>query len=235
MIKIFGINTVYEALLNNRVKKVYLLDNFSNQKLLELIKKNNIEIIYQSRSQLDHLAGGNHQGIIAFVKEIVPISLENLISKNKTNKRNILIMLDGLKDPHNLGSIIRSADIFNASGIIYKKKSSVSINDTVEKVSTGAINYVPITEVSNLNNTIKTLKENGYRIVGFEAEGSKELSNIPKDLNLCIVIGSEGEGISRLVKENCDMLYKIPMHGHGNINSLNASIACAIALYELNR
>ena len=120
-------------------------------------------------------------------------------------------------------------------GIIYKKKSSVSINDTVEKVSTGAINYVPIAEVSNLNNAIKTLKENGYWIVGFEAEGSKELSCIPKDLNLCIVIGSEGEGISHLVKQNCDMLYKIPMQGHGNINSLNASIACAIALYELNR
>ena len=235
MIKIFGINTVYEALLNKRVKKVYLLESFSNQKLLDLINKNDIEKIFLNRNQLDNLVDGNHQGIVALVKEISPISLETLINKNKENKRNILIMLDGLKDPHNLGSIIRSVDIFNAKGIIYKKKSSVSINDTVEKVSTGAINYVPIAEVSNLNNAIKTLKENGYWIVGFEAEGSKELSYIPKDLNLCIVIGSEGEGISHLVKQNCDMLYKIPMQGHGNINSLNASIACAIALYELNR
>ena len=151
------------------------------------------------------------------------------------NEEPFILILEKIEDPHNLGSIIRSADIFNAKGIIYKKKSSVSINDTVEKVSTGAINYVPIAEVSNLNNAIKTLKENGYWIVGFEAEGSKELSYIPKDLNLCIVIGSEGEGISHLVKQNCDMLYKIPMQGHGNINSLNASIACAIALYELNR
>ena len=235
MIKIFGINTVYEALLNKRVKKVYLLESFSNQKLLDLINKSDIEKIFLNRNQLANLVDGNHQGIVALVKEISPISLETLINKNKENKRNILIMLDGLKDPHNLGSIIRSADIFNAKGIIYKKKSSVSINDTVEKVSTGAINYVPIAEVSNLNNAIKTLKENGYWIVGFESEGSKELSYIPKDLNLCIVIGSEGEGISRLVKQNCDMLYKIPMQGHGNINSLNASIACAIALYELNR
>lgn len=234
MIKIFGINTVYEALLNKRVTKVYLLENFSNEKILNLLNEQHIEIIYQKRYQLDALIKGNHQGIIALAKEIHPISLENFLKNKKTDK-SILIMLDGLKDPHNLGSIIRSADIFRANGIIYKKKDSVSINDTVEKISTGAINYVPVIEVTNLTNTIKELKKQGYWIVGFEGEAKQELSTIPKDLNLCIVIGSEGEGISRLVKENCDLLLKIPMHGHGHINSLNASVACSIVLYELNR
>ena len=235
MIKIFGINTVYEALLNKRVKKVYLLESFSNQKLLDLINKNDIEKIFLNRNQLDNLVDGNHQGIVALVKEIRPISLETLINKNKENKRNILIMLDGLKDPHNLGSIIRSADIFNAQGVIYKKRDSVSINDTVEKVSTGAINYIPCSEVTNLTNTIKELKNNGYWVVGFEGEAKQNITQIPKDVKLCVVIGSEGEGISRLVKENCDLLLKIPMYSHGHVNSLNASVACAIVLYELKR
>lgn len=232
---IFGVNTVREAVINKRVKKVFLLDNFSNQAIIKLLKENKIFINYCSRKELDDLVKGNHQGIVALTKNIEPLSLKDLINKNKDNPNSVFIMLDGLKDPHNLGSIIRSADIFNAQGVIYKKRDSVSINDTVEKVSTGAINYIPCSEVTNLTNTIKELKNNGYWVVGFEGEAKQDITQIPKDVKLCVVIGSEGEGISRLVKENCDLLLKIPMYGHGHVNSLNASVACAIVLYELKR
>ena len=235
MANIYGTNTVFEALNLNRVKKVFLLEGYANDKMLKLVNSKHIPITYLRRQELDQMVKGNHQGIVAVVKNLEPVSLESLIQKANKVELPVLVMLDGLKDPHNLGSILRSADIFSAQGVIYKKKNSVSLDETVEKISTGAANYVPCCEVTNLTNTIKELKKNGYWVVGFEGEAKQELISIPKDSKLVIVIGSEGEGISRLVKENCDILLKIPMAGHGHINSLNASVACAIALYELRR
>ena len=235
MAKVYGTNTVFEALNLNRVRKVYLLEGYSNEKMLKLINSKNLPVVYLRRNELDLMVKGNHQGIVASVKNLEPVSLESLIKKADGVELPVLIILDGLKDPHNLGSILRSADIFSAQGVIYKKKNSVSLDETVEKISTGAANYVPCCEVTNLTNTIKELKRNGYWVVGFEGEATQELTDIPKDVKLAIVIGSEGEGISRLVKENCDILLKIPMAGHGHINSLNASVACSIALYEIRR
>ena len=235
MANIYGTNTVFEALNLNRVKKVFLLEGYSNDKMLKLVNSKHIPITYLRRQELDQMVKGNHQGIVAVVKNLEPVSLESLIQKASKVELPVLVMLDGLKDPHNLGSILRSADIFSAQGVIYKKKNSVSLDETVEKISTGAANYVPCCEVTNLSNTIKELKKNGYWVIGFEGEAKQELATIPRDSKLVIVIGSEGEGISRLVKENCDILLKIPMAGHGHINSLNASVACAIALYELRR
>ena len=155
MIKVYGTNTVYEALLNNRVSKVYLNKSYSDQKTLALLNKKNIAITYLDRKELDEMTNKqNHQGIVALVKEINPLDLSSLIKKLESVQFPILLILDGLKDPHNLGAIIRSADIFNVSGIIIKKRDSVSINDTVEKVSTGAINYVPLCEVNNFTKAI---------------------------------------------------------------------------------
>lgn len=236
MIKVYGTNTVYEALLNNRVSKVYLNKSYSDQKTLALLNKKNIAITYLDRKELDEMTNKqNHQGIVALVKEINPLDLSSLIKKLESVQFPILLILDGLKDPHNLGAIIRSADIFNVSGIIIKKRDSVSINDTVEKVSTGAINYVPLCEVNNLTKAIEELKEHDYWIVGLEGEAKYTIETIPTDRKLVVIIGSEGEGISRLVKEHCDYLLKIPMAGHGHINSLNASNAAAIVLYEIFR
>lgn len=236
MIKVYGTNTVYEALLNNRVSKIYLNKSYSDQKTLALLNKKNIAITYLDRKELDEMTNKqNHQGIVALVKEINPLDLSSLIKKVESVQFPILIILDGLKDPHNLGAIIRSADIFDVSGIIIKKRDSVSINDTVEKVSTGAINYVPICEVNNLTKAIEELKKYDYWIVGLEGEAKYTIETIPTDRKLVVIIGSEGEGISRLVKEHCDYLLKIPMAGHGHINSLNASNAAAIILYEIFR
>ena len=233
MYKVYGTNSIYEALVNKRVLEVYLLEGYSNKKILQLIESSKISYHYVSRKKLDELvSGANHQGIVGVARPIKPIPLESLIKRNEKNSRGLLIMLDGLKDPHNLGAIIRSCDIFNGLGIIYKQKDSVSLSETVEKVSTGAINYVPLCEVTNLSKTINTLKDNGYWIVGLDGHATMTLDELPFDRKLVVIIGSEGEGISRLVQENCDYLAKIPMNGHSNINSLNASNACAIVLYE---
>ena len=140
MIKVYGTNTVYEALLNNRVSKIYLNKSYSDQKTLALLNKKNIAITYLDRKELDEMTNKqNHQGIVALVKEINPLDLSSLIKKVESVQFPILIILDGLKDPHNLGAIIRCADIFDVSGIIIKKRDSVSINDTVEKVSSIAL------------------------------------------------------------------------------------------------
>mgnify|MGYP003890276753 FL=1 len=140
-------------------------------------------------------------------------------------------MLDSLEDPHNLGAILRSADAFGVDAIIIPKHRSVGLNATVAKVSTGSIEHVDVVEVTNLTNTIKTLKDQGFWVVGTDADTDQTIHEINVDTNLCIVIGSEGKGISRLVKENCDYVVKIPMSGH--VNSLNASVSAALVIYEV--
>ena len=146
----------------------------------------------------------------------------------------VIVMLDGLEDVHNLGAIARTVEIIRGNGIIIPKNRSVSVNSTVAKVSTGAIERIPICQVTNLTQTIKELKKNGWWIVGAEAiEESKNLYDMKFDMKTCLVIGSEGKGISRLVRDECDFLVKIPMWGE--INSLNASVSCSILLYEIRR
>ena len=143
-------------------------------------------------------------------------------------------MLDGIEDPHNLGAIIRSAEIAQVSGIILPKNRSVKVTPTVIKVSTGATQYVKVAQVTNLVNTLKELKKNGYWIVGAEAgKDSTNFWNVDYKMKVCLVVGSEGRGVSRLVKEECDYLVEIPMWG--KVNSLNASVSCGILIYEIRR
>lgn len=143
------------------------------------------------------------------------------------------MILDGLEDPHNLGAILRSADATGADAIIIPKNRSVSLNQTVAKVSTGAIEYVDVVQVTNLTQTIQELKKQGYWVVGLELDGSIYYDEQDYKGNIAIVVGSEGKGISRLVKENCDVLVKIPMYG--KVNSLNASVSAGLILYEVVR
>ena len=144
----------------------------------------------------------------------------------------VIVMLDSLEDPHNLGAILRTCDAAGVDGVIIGKNRSVRLNDTVAKVSTGAIDYVKVVEVTNLTNTIKDLKKKGYWIVGAEAiDESKYYDQMKYDMPTCLVVGSEGKGISDLVRKNCDFLVKIPMLGH--VNSLNASVSCSILIYEI--
>lgn len=232
---IFGKNTVREAIIKKRpIKTIYT----SIDRWLYELEKSGIElpkakIIKMSQKDMDNKFKGNHQGIAVEIEEYTYESLNNVINKNK-NKENVsLIMLDGLEDPHNLGAILRTADATGMDGIIIPKNRSVSLNATVAKVSTGAIEHVDVVQVTNLVQTIKELKSKGYWIIGLEMEGSVDYKAQDYLGKIVVVIGSEGKGMSRLVKEECDYMINIPMIGH--VTSLNASVSASIIFYEILR
>ena len=232
---IFGKNTVKEAISKKRsIKTLYV----SQEKILVELPKNeslkNTKIVVKPFKEMDKMVLGNHQGIIAEIDDDYHYqSLNKVIEKNKDIENVSLIMLDGLEDPHNLGAILRTADATGMNGIIIPKNRSVSLNATVAKVSTGAIEYVDVVQVTNLVQTLKELKKNGYWVIGLEMEGSIDYKAQDYLGKKVIIIGSEGRGISRLVKEECDYMINIPMIGH--VTSLNASVSASIIFYEILR
>ena len=225
---IYGRNPVKEALRAGRVKEIYVSDTFNDQSLLNEIKSSNVKLVKKSNNELTHLVDGVHQGIIAFIKRYEYASLEDILRIAKSKNNPLIIMLDEINDPHNLGAIMRSADIFGACGIIVKKHHQALLNSTVAKTSAGAINFVKVAQVGNLTQTIKQLKEKGFWIVSADGSGSTNYFDLDYNFPCVLVIGNEGDGISRLVLENSDYIVKIPMHG--KINSLNASVAAAVLM-----
>ena len=220
---VYGKNSFFEALNAHRIIMAYV----SNE---DLVKGKGIPYKVVDRKKLDSLAGGgNHQGYVAEVKDFRFAKVEDMVKE----KNGLIILLDGLEDVHNLGAIIRTAECAGADGIIYKTHRSVRVNDTVAKVACGALEYMKVAEVSNLVNTIRMLKKEGYWIVGSSGEGTQMYNEIDYDMNVVLVIGSEGKGMSRLVREKCDFLVKLPMLG--KITSLNASVAAGIFMYEVVR
>ena len=149
------------------------------------------------------------------------------------NENGLIVVLDGLKDPHNLGAIIRTVECAGADGIIYKKHNAVKLTETVAKVASGALEHVKVSEVTNITNTLKELKKKGYWIVGSDGSAKESYTDIDYKRNIALVIGSEGEGISRLVLEECDYVVSLPMYG--KVNSLNASVATGILVYNIIR
>lgn len=222
---IYGKNSFLEALNSNRIKKAYVL---KDSVFINDIKKRKIEYEIVDRRQLDKMSkSANHQGVLALTKEYKLYDVDDLIKKDN----GLIVVLDGLKDPHNLGAIIRTAECAGVDGIIYKKHNSVKINDTVAKVASGALEYAKVSEVTNITNTLKKLKEKGYWIVGSDASADISYNDVDYKRNIVLVIGSEGEGISRLVLNECDYVVSLPMHG--NVNSLNASVAAGILIYNI--
>ena len=230
---IYGKNPVIEAINAKKALKVFIVSNFSDQKIISLIKDNKLPVSTISPNEMDRMCGGVHQGVAAELKPYQTVSLEEIIIKAKKKDKKIIVMLDGIEDPHNLGAILRSADVFEASGIILPKHNSVSLNATVAKTSAGAINYVPVAVVNNLNQAIKTLKEGGYWIVSTDGSAQISYSSLKYDFPVVVVIGSEGRGVSPLVLKNSDYIVKIPQFGH--VNSLNASVAAGILLAEVHK
>ena len=231
---IYGKNPVIEAINARKALKVFLVSNFTDQKIISLIKNNKIAVQTVSPNEMNNMCNnGVHQGVAAELKPYQTVSLEEIIHKAKNKEKKIIVMLDGIEDPHNLGAILRSADVFEASGIILPKHNSVSLNATVAKTSAGAINYVPVAVVNNLNQAIKTLKDEGYWIVSTDGSATQSYSSIKYDFPVVVVIGSEGKGISSLVLKNSDYIVKIPQFGH--VNSLNASVAAGILLAEVHK
>lgn len=230
---IFGKNPIREALGTGRLKTVYVSDGFTDHVFLEKIKKSSVPIIFKTTRELNNMVNGVHQGLVAEIKPYEYSSLDEIIHISKKVPNPIIVILDGINDPHNLGAIIRSADVFGVSGIIVKKHNQASLNSTVAKTSAGAINYVKVAQVSNLSNAIERLKDEGYWVVSTDGNTNTNYQDIKYDFKVALIIGSEGEGISPLLLRNSDYIVKIPMFGH--VNSLNASVAAAILLSYIRK
>lgn len=204
------------------------------QQITALAKEQGAAVQEVSKEQLDRMSlTGNHQGVIAQIAAVEYAELDDLLSVPRDPEWDpFLLVLDGLQDPHNLGSILRSAEAARVSGVIIPKRRAVGVTPVVAKVSAGALSYVPVARVVNIARTIEQLKEAGFWVVGADMDGEPCYSQNLKG-PIALVIGSEGEGLSRLVKENCDFLTRIPMLGQ--INSLNAGVAAAVLMFEVVR
>ncbi len=229
---IYGKNAIKHRIENEAdIEEIMLQEGFKDERLMELIK-DKYPTRYVRSSYLDKLSNkGVHQGIIAKIKTYKTIDIEELLNNIKVIENPLLVMLDGIQDPHNLGAILRTCDAIGVNGVIVPKHRSAPLNSTVAKVSTGAIEFVLVSEVTNLTSTLKKLKEKGFWVVGAEADNSQDYRDLDYKMPIVLVIGSEGKGISRLVLEQCDYKIHLPMLGH--VNSLNASVATAILLYQI--
>ena len=228
---VYGKNVAVELLKKNKkIYKVMIYENFNDKFIISELQKRNIPIKTLTKKQIDEVAKGNHQGIILSIPDFKFTDIDDI--KFKADEHPFLVILDHLEDPHNFGAIIRTCEAAGVDGIIIPKDRSVDINSTVMKTSVGALENVPICMVTNLNSTIKKLKKQGFWIVGTDMNG-QDYAEIDYNCPICLVIGNEGNGMSRLVKESCDFIATIPMKGQ--INSLNASVATGIMIYEVIR
>lgn len=227
---IYGKNVAREKLHNNsKINKIYLSDKFNDREILDLIRKNNIKVSFVKNYELDKKVEGLHQGIVMEIDDVKTYNYDEIIPNIK-KENPVIVMLDHLEDPHNFGAIIRTSEALGVDAIIIPTDRSVKVNSTVVKTSVGAIEYIPIIRVVNLNDTIRKLKDDGYWIIATDMDG-EDYSKIDYNMPVCIVIGNEGKGISRMVSENSDIIASIPMKG--KINSLNASVSCAIVLSHI--
>lgn len=229
---VFGKNVAKELINNKKeIKKAYVLDTLKNDDVTKKLINEKISITYLKRNEMDKLQKGNHQGFIMQIPDFKYYDEKMMFSNLGNNP--FIVILDHLEDPHNFGAIIRTCEAAGVDYIIIPKNRSVSVNSTVMKTSVGALDNVRIVEVTNLNNTINKLKNNGLWIVGTDMENSVSYDTLDYKVPVAIIIGSEGFGMSNLVKKNCDFIANIPMYG--KINSLNASVAAAIIIYEVVR
>ena len=231
-----GRNSVIELLSANKdVNKIYIQKgekHGSINKIIAMAKEKKVVTVEVEKTKLDFMSKTkNHQGIIATIPPFNYCEVEDILEFAKSkNEDAFILILDGIEDPHNLGSIIRTAETAGVHGIIIPKRRSVQVNSTVVKVSAGAAMHMKVARVNNITETIKKLKDNGLWIIGTDGEAKTVFYNQDLKGDIAIVIGSEGFGMSRLVKENIDIAVTIPMKG--KINSLNASVAAGIVMYE---
>ena len=224
---VYGRNVALEYLNSNKkIFKAYIQNNFNDYELLNKLKS--IKTITLNKFDMDKKVSGLHQGIILEVEDYKYAQVEDIISDNDS----LIVMLDHIEDPHNFGAIIRSCEAAGVDGIIIPSDRSVLVNSTVIKTSVGTTEKMKIAKVTNLNNTIKLLKEKGYWIFGTDMNGT-DYKTLDYSGKTCIICGNEGSGMSKLVRDNCDFIASIPMRG--KVNSLNASVATAIIVFEAIR
>lgn len=236
---IIGKNALFHAIESGRtIHKVYLshqLNQKTENEIRRALGKQKVPIQKVPRKKLDELTKGKHQGIVAVVAEYTYHTLEAVLEKaRKKDELPFLVILDQLEDPHNLGAILRTADATGVHGVIIPKHRAVGLTETVAKASAGAIEHVPVVRVTNIAQTIDRLKkEENIWVVGADERQSEDYRTLDGRSALAIVIGNEGKGISRIVKEKCDWFVHIPMQGE--VPSLNASVAASILMYEIYR
>lgn len=231
MEKIIGINPTIEALKSN--KNIEKLEIFSGIKkeaikdILKLASSKNIKIFYTNKRE------NNTQGVVAYITEYdYYVTAEELLEKELQKEKSILVILDQIQDPRNFGAIIRSCECFGVGGIIIQNRNNVKVTDTVVKASVGAIEYVDIAQVTNISDTIDKLKKYGYFVYSTQADGQYHYQQVEYPNKVAIVLGNEGNGIRKKVREHCDTSLKI--HLNGKINSLNVSVACGILLAKIS-
>ena len=226
---VFGKNVARDLLVNNnkKIEKIVLQEGFSDKEILSLIENRKINVVVKQKREIDHLISGVHQGILLYIPEYQYSSIDTAFNDE------VVVILDHLEDPHNLGAIIRTCEAAGIKSIILPKDRQVQINATVMKTSVGTLDNMNIISVTNLVNTINKLKDNGFWIVGTSLDNSVDFKTIDYSGKIALVIGNEGSGISNIVAQNCDFLAKIPMYG--KTNSLNASVAAGIMIYEIIR
>jgi len=234
---IIGRNAVLEALKNNRqIEKITVAKGAdgSAKQIVAKAKEKRIPLYYSEKARMDKLAsGGTHQGVIAVVSDYQYCTVEDILKRaEERDEAPFLLILDGLEDPHNLGAIMRTAECAGVHGIIIPRRRSVSVTETVAKTSAGAVEYMLCAKVGNIGQTIDHLKEQGLWIAACDMGGADYHQQDLKGA-IAVVIGGEGSGVSRLVREKCDFVVSIPMKG--KITSLNASNAAAILMYEVVR
>ncbi|WP_151409435.1 23S rRNA (guanosine(2251)-2'-O)-methyltransferase RlmB [Anaerococcus sp. Marseille-P9784] len=229
MDKIYGRKPILETIdAGIKIHKAYIIKQNTPivEKIIEKLRAKNVEIKFVNKDFFDKI-DMNHQGVM------VEVDSYNYKSINDIKDATRLILLDKIEDPHNLGAIIRSAESFGFDAVIIPERRSAKVTPTVYKTSAGAINNIDLVMVTNLNKTIEKLKENGFWVYGLAGEATSKLSETDLSGKVALVVGNEADGISRLTREKCDSLVKIPMIG--KVNSLNASVASAIAMYEVIR
>ncbi|HEY9576220.1 MAG TPA: 23S rRNA (guanosine(2251)-2'-O)-methyltransferase RlmB [Pseudobacillus sp.] len=235
---IAGRNPVLEALRSDReINKIWIAEGAQKGPVQQIIKKakeRNVLVQFVPKQKIDQMSEENHQGVVASVAAYNYAELDDLFANaEKSGEEPFFLLLDEIEDPHNLGSIMRTADAVGVHGIIIPKRRAVGLTAAVAKASTGAIEYIPVVRVTNLSRTIDELKERGVWIAGTDAKGAEDYRQFDGKMPLGLVIGSEGKGVGRLIREKCDFLIQLPMAGR--VTSLNASVAAGVLMYEVYR
>ncbi|OIU72871.1 23S rRNA (guanosine(2251)-2'-O)-methyltransferase RlmB [Rossellomorea aquimaris] len=233
-----GRNPVIEALKSGReINKIWIAEGSqkgSIQQVLGLAKEAGVMVQYVPKKKIEQMVAENHQGVVASVAAYEYAEIDDIFDKAaKKEEDPFILILDELEDPHNLGSIMRTADAAGAHGIIIPKRRAVGLTSTVAKASTGAIEHIPVARVTNLSRAVDELKDRGVWVAGTDAKGKQDYRQLDCTLPIGLIIGSEGKGMSRILRDKCDFLVQLPMVGR--VTSLNASVAASILMYEVYR
>jgi 23S rRNA (guanosine2251-2'-O)-methyltransferase len=234
---LYGINAAMEALKSDSggIEKICLQRGQKNPRIREIIeisRQKHIHVSHEEKAWLDRKAGGQrHQGVLCYLEEMAAVDVEQILES--ASSPGLLVVLDGVEDPHNLGAILRSAEVSGAGGVLLPQRRSAGLNATVMKASAGAASHIKVARITNIAQQIELLKKRGYWIIGLAAESGRPIWEADFSAPTVLVLGNEGEGLHRLVKEKCDFLVSIPVRG--NVSSHNVSVAAGIALYEALR